>query len=176
MASGKGFRLVKGRDVLANPGDFLNAKYSKKIEGSFGVKFKFNINLDKKSTDFSFFKRGIKLGNERVVPALRRALNEAMDNNIWSWSGGARDIVDTGQLRNSLNIQTSNAGFEIYYGAPYAALVHYGGYVQPYGNINISKVYIPARPWADSVLIGGGPVPVFDWQSIYREAILEEFR
>jgi hypothetical protein len=173
----KGFRLVKGRDVLANPEDFLNVRYSKKIEGNVGINFKFNINFDKNSADFSFFKRGIKLGNERVVPALREALDGAMSSSIWAWnSGGTRDIVDTGKLRDSLMIQSSTSGFNVSYGAPYAALVHYGGYIQPYGNANIDKVYIPARPWANSVLLGDGPVPIFDWQAVYRDAILGEFR
>lgn len=167
---------ISGKDVLGNPDSFLKEKYSTKIEGSFGVGFDFSINLDKNSADFSFFKRGIELGTQRAVSALRDALDAAISSNVWSWPGGSRDIVETGELRDSLNVSISSNGLSVEYGAPYAALMHYGGYIQPYGNLKIDKVYIPGRPWADSVLLGGGPVSEFDWQTIYSDAILQEFR
>ena len=89
----------------------------------------------------------------------------------WAWEGGAgRDIIDTGELRDSLSITIGSDGqFEINYSSPYAKLVHYGGYIMPYGNNRIEKVFIPGRPWIQAVLEGGGPVPQFDFESHYRE-------
>jgi phage gpG-like protein len=100
---------------------------------------------------------------------LRVALDQAMDSSVWSWdrntlrtngstAGTVRDIVDTGKLRGSLTIKEKNlktkTTLSIQYKAPYAALVHYGGAVVPYGNVNASTVLIPARPWIEATLRG----------------------
>ena len=56
-------------------------------------------------------------------------------------------LVDTGALRDSLIVARTPSGLEIRYTAPYAGLLHEGGYIQPYGNQNAEKVFIPGRPW-----------------------------
>lgn len=88
-------------------------------------------------------------------------LDEAMETPSWSWSGTTlrqsggsvgtpRNIVDTGKLKNSKKITTSfgstQAKWTVRYGAPYANLVHYGGYIAPYGRTG-DTAYIPGRPW-----------------------------
>jgi hypothetical protein len=100
---------------------------------------------------------------------LKVALDSAMNSSVWSWggttlrqngstAGTARDIVDTGKLRNSLLLKEKNlktkTTISIQYRTPYAALVHYGGVVQPYGNRNANSVLIPARPWIEATLKG----------------------
>lgn len=105
-----------------------------------------------------------------VAKELKIALDDAMNNPIWNWNGDTRDIVDTGALRDSLQLYVdSDADIHILYNLEYAAIVHYGGYFNPYGNPQV-KLYYPARPWIDSVLNGGGPVEKFMWEGPYEKA------
>lgn len=119
--------------------------------------------------------KGIQQANEIIATKLSDALDEAMMSAVWSWNKGSRDIVDTGELMRSKNITVDGNRINISYNVPYAGLVHYGGYIAPYGNRSIEKVYIPARPWVDSVVLGGGPTPQFDFEKIYTEAIERAF-
>lgn len=90
---------------------------------------------------------------------------------------GNRDIIDTGNLHDSLKISTkfmvTKAQMQISYTAPYARLVHEGGVIQPWGNPNASSVILPARPWISSVLTGNGPVDKYDYTAVYQEEIAE---
>ena len=96
---------------------------------------------------------------------------------MWNWSsGGARDIVDTGRLKNSLSVTVSGDEILIYYDAPYASVVHEGGYIRPYGNKKIDAVYLPGRPWVDAVLFGNGPVPSVDLDKVIGDAIDSRIR
>ena len=100
-----------------------------------------------------------------VQKDLRAALDAAMDYPGWSWTSGPRDIVDTGKLKKSLvlaekNLKTKTT-IEIKYRSPYANMVHYGGYIQPYGNKNANSVLYPARPWVEAVLKGGYGIDKF---------------
>lgn len=113
----------------------------------------------------------LSLALPRVEKSLAEALDAAMSANTWKWSTGSRDIVDTGALKNSLKIEWNGMKAIVRYDQPYAALIHEGGYIYPYGNQNASPVYIPGRPWVRSVLVGGGPVPVFNWQEAVLKAL-----
>ena len=104
-------------------------------------------------------REAIDWANERAENVIREFLDGAMLANAWGWRDGSRDIVDTGELRDSLKFERSADGVSFFYTAPYAALVHNGGYIQPYGNANLDAVYVPGRPWVDAVMQGGGPVP-----------------
>lgn len=117
-------------------------------------------------------KKGINNANEIIASRLGDALDAALTSTVWEWrDGGTRDIIDTGKLLASRDIQVIGDRIQISYNVPYAGIVHFGGYVLPYGNPNAQKVYVPARPWVDSVILGNGPVPAFDFESIYKEAI-----
>lgn len=118
----------------------------------------------------------IEYANEQAEIAVRTALDYAVSAAVWGWRDGTRDIVDSGALRSSLVFNDTGNGFEFGYTEPYANLVHYGGYVRPYGNSKIDAVYIPGRPWVDAVMIGGGPVDPVDLDRIYDEAISRAFR
>lgn len=118
----------------------------------------------------------IEYAHERAEMAIRAALDYAVAAAVWGWRDGTRDIVDTGALRNSLTFASTSNGLEFWYTAPYANLVHYGGYVRPYGNPKIDAVYIPGRPWVDAVMTGGGPVDPLNLDAIYDEAISRAFR
>ena len=90
---------------------------------------------------------------------LKIALDNAMTASIWAWDGGSRDIIDTGRLKGALVLQEKHmqtkTTLTIKYNTPYAAFVHYGGAMQPYGNRNANTVLIPARPWVEATLRGG---------------------
>ena len=142
-----------------------------KIEATLQLQNPYEFSLDAGSPD-SFFtlegplKQKVVEATGNITGPLTEALNAAMAAP-WGWSQGARDIIDTGELRNSLQITISNGRVVINYDTPYAGLVHYGGYITPYGNASIEKVYLPGRPWVKSTLEGGGPVPQFDFQGYY---------
>jgi hypothetical protein len=105
----------------------------------------------------------VKNNLEKIKGPLTEALNQSMQAS-WGWTEGARDIVDTGELMKSLKIEINGTNISITYDSPYAMLVHYGGYIMPYGNNSIERIYVPGRPWIDAVLNGGGPVPQFNFE------------
>lgn len=99
-----------------------------------------------------------------MAAKLKNALNAAIKSSVWAWpSGGSRDIYDQGRLASSGNVTVEGSSLVVTYGAPYANLVHNGGYILPYGNPNARPVYLPGRPWVTSTIYGGGPVPKFNF-------------
>jgi phage gpG-like protein len=88
-----------------------------------------------------------------------------------NWPDTSSDLVDTGALRNSLEINITNGSLSIRYTAPYAGIVHYGGYIVPYGNKNAERVYIPPRPFLEYAINGGGPFPAYDFKDALDRAI-----
>ena len=113
--------------------------------------------------------KGVQAGASQVESYLPSLLDQALESNVWSWprstlrkngqtAGGTRDIVDSGRLKSSKKITTkflqTKTTFNITYTAPYAALVHYGGYITPYGDVTRAPVYVPGRPWVQGVLEG----------------------
>lgn len=123
----------------------------------------------------AIFRESHKAAIKNMTESLRMALNDAMESPVWDWNGDNRDIIDTGALRDSLNLYADSDGdIHIMYGEDYAAIVHYGGYFHPYGNKTI-KQYYPGRPWITAVLNGGGPVDQFDFESEYKRLLGIEF-
>ena len=113
--------------------------------------------------------------NSNAIPQIVDDLSDYLDNMMqagWGWIDGSRDIIDTGALMNSKQITITANGFLVSYSAPYVNIVHYGGYIQPYGNVNIDKMYLPARPWIAATFgQAAGPLPPFDIASSYYDAM-----
>jgi hypothetical protein len=161
-------RLSKGSTVrrdVAVPVVPIGAAFS--IE-----RFASNINLDIEGS----IKEAVRIGTQKLGIELNSKLDEAMESSGWGWTEGTRDIVDTGRLKNSAQINIKEDMIEISYEAPYAAIVHYGGYIQPYGNKNARPVYIPGRPWIESLINGDGPIGVVPYEQIYYGAFDESFK
>lgn len=116
----------------------------------------------------------IQRANSRITVDLKAALDEAMLSGVWSTPSGNGDIYDTGELLSSGSVTVGPDGVTIAYDAPYAALVHFGGYINPYGN-QAARIYLPPRPWVESVMFGDGPVGEFDFERYYDEEIRREF-
>lgn len=147
---------------------------SKAIEIKLGVNYEIKL---KKSEDINKLLNTLKASIKKVhkkamlsvANDLENALNNAMSSPVWQWTNDIRDIVDTGALMDSLKlILDSDGDIHILYNEDYAAIVHYGGYFNPYGNPNV-KLYYPGRPWVDSILFGGGPVEQFNIELSYAQ-------
>lgn len=134
---------------------------------------------------------GVQKSATVVESYLPSVLDLALDSNVWSWprqtvrqngsvAGRTRDIVDTGELKKSLVINTSflktATKFEIKYTAKYAGLVHEGGYIRPYGNTRAAKVFVPGRPWIEAAMKGTIPgIETANLESIYLEEIAKHW-
>ena len=123
--------------------------------------------------------KGAQKGATYVEKSLRVALDKSISSQ-WSWTDGSRDIIDTGTLKGALKINTKFAQtkvtFEIQYNTPYAAFVHYGGMIKPYGNQNAADVVIPARPWVQAVLEGSHGQEKFDMRTPFDKGIGEQWK
>lgn len=133
---------------------------------------------------------GVSRGLGRVETSLSKALDDAMRAPVWNWTSGVttfrqngeapsspRNIVDTGELMRSKKIKVAylqtGGTVSVTYGAPYAALVHYGGAVRPYGKPGRSLVTVPKRPWIEATINGGYGIEKFDADKIINTAIQE---
>lgn len=131
---------------------------------------RFDIKVTKVTSQADFARIMDKVNDlaiQYIRDDIKTALDAAMAANIW---GDGEDIIDTGELMDSLQITISGNKVTMDYGADYAALVHYGGYVAPYGNKSIDKVYIPGRPWVDAVMQGYSGIEPVDLVAAYSKA------
>ena len=108
---------------------------------------------------------------DELASAVEVTLNRALKSSVWAWKGGSRDVFDTGELARSGRVTADANGISVTYSAPYANLVHNGGYIHPYGNKKARPVYLPGRPWVSSVLYGGGPVEQFDFDKFLSDRL-----
>ena len=122
--------------------------------------------------------KGTQKASSYVEKNLKIALDKAM-TSMWTWTEGSRDIVDTGKLKNSLKITAifnqTKVSWQIQYRTPYAAFVHYGGVIKPYGNKNARDVLIPARPWIQAIMEGSHGQEKFDIKTPFDEGMAEAF-
>jgi hypothetical protein len=154
-------------DLVPKPPRGIEVQASARLDGLFRVKgFKIP-----EGQILDGFRQAINRASGRIAVDLKEALDGSIANDAWGDGG----LVDTGALRDSGSVTINENGLTIAYDAPYASLLHYGGYIHPYGNVNL-RVYLPPRPWVESVLFGGGPVPVFDFARYYTEEIIKQFR
>ena len=110
--------------------------------------------------------KALSKGAQKGGTYVSKSLRSALDASITSY-----DAIDTGRLKNSLEIREkfsqTKVGFSIIYKTPYAAFVHYGGVMQPYGNKNAAAVTIPGRPWVSRAL------ETFDIRTPFDQGIQE---
>ena len=102
---------------------------------------------------------------------MKEWLNVTMMTPAWRWTDGIkRDIYESGDLMRSLNLKTQHMQTKsvtaIKYSSPYAALMYYGGMIQPYGNKSAASVLIPGRPWVEAIIngtYGFEKAPIASW-------------
>lgn len=124
-------------------------------------------------------------------------LDEALQEATWQWprptmrkSGewvpaGSRNVVDTGKLYKSKKLQTTfgstQAKLSVSYSAPYAALVHWGGYVMNYGDPTKGQTYMKPRPWIQAVFstksdADSGQTDRFGFLEAIKEEMLSQLK
>lgn len=144
----------------------------------FGPSFSLNGSSIRQSSDVSTKLAEFESAHDAILIEIASELNEdlkAMLKASWGWSTGARDIVETGALMASGGAALVGDSIEIGYAAAYANLVHNGGYVQPYGNANVSAVYIPGRPWVAAVLgEAEGPESPYPFEERYASKMRDK--
>ena len=118
----------------------------------------------------------------QVAGELTGRLDDAVSGNYWPWPrttprfgggsslsdaarqwnaaqgggvGSPRSIVDSGALKQSRNFELDRVSLkaEWSWNVDYAAAVHEGAYINPFGNKN-KVVQLPARPWTQAVIEG----------------------
>lgn len=172
-----------GGNKIEKYAEKLAALSKKKIEKS--IRFQagaggIGVNVKATASGGDNLKGDLQRAHEEAMRSLAGPISDYLDAMMsagWGWSDGARDIVDTGQLQNSGRVTVSGDNIVIQYSADYANLIHYGGYIQPYGNLNIEKVYIPGRPWISATFgLAPGPLPPFDIGAAYEDAFYRALR
>lgn len=146
----------------------------KPVKQKFTVPLKINFTLDIPSAEiYRYLDRVLDETKDIFLDIVSSEIGGYLDNAMSSsiWGSSDPDIIDSGRLRDSLDISRSSDGFSISYDAPYAALIHYGGYIVPYGNTAASRVYITGKPWMESVVFGNGPLPGYDYQDAFNRAV-----
>lgn len=102
--------------------------------------------------------------SEIVMGELFGAFQASFTQQAWDWprptprgggqvAGSPRNIIDTGNLRQSGSFQMTGpyqATFR--WSANYATAVHEGAMIYPWGNRDADRVLLPARPWTRAVL------------------------
>ena len=93
-----------------------------------------------------------RFGGSRSLSDAARQWNDALGSGV----GSPRSIVDSGALKQSRNFELDrvNLTAEWSWNVDYAAAVHEGAYINPFGNKN-KVVQLPARPGTQAVIEGG---------------------
>lgn len=107
-----------------------------------------------------------------IANDLWSTLDENMESSVWSWKGDTRDIIDTGDLRDSGRVYLEGDDIVITYSEEYAAIVHFGGYIKSGLQPDV-QIYYPARPWVEATLLGNGPVPGFNFDEALERNFIE---
>ncbi|MGA0983309.1 hypothetical protein [Vulcanococcus sp.] len=144
--------------------------------------FKLNIKIDLPQGASDFLQAASAKALKTVGGELDARFRDAMASSVWEWprdskrgvggitlseiarkwqkanfnTGSPRSINDTGNLAASSSgpIFKGAEGIEWVWTAEYAAWVHDGAYIAPWGNQRAAKVRLPERPWTEAVLFG----------------------
>lgn len=115
-------------------------------------------------------KRGV--GGSTVGERAKQWANKSFN------TGTPRSIVDSGELKQSKVFNVNGLKAEWMWTANYAAAIHEGARIHPWGNPKNGTVNLPARPWTDAVLVGGtsASIPVFDFTEVLTKNIQKNLR
>lgn len=123
------------------------------ISGKIRTNIRSSINISNElSNRIRRFQQELRYTPGELGVIIGDTLHEALSSKVWDVPSGLGDIIDSGELYRSQRIEWDEHTINISYDVPYAGLVHYGGYIAPYGRRELGMVYIPARPWIAEVL------------------------
>lgn len=185
--------MAKKKGGGINPEQFANKIRTKVEEIKPKLTYQFAVGVDvlfiSKLKWGDLLDAGIQDGNQIIQTQLTKALDEAIEASIWKWTPGVttkrkngeqvtspRNILDTGELKNSLRMNIKGNSINVAYRRPGSLITHYGGYIRPYGNKNAAKVYLPPRPWVRSVMYGENGFEAFPFNDIWKQAIKNKFK
>lgn len=141
--------------------------------------FKVEVEYDKGASDKIL--KGIEKAFRTCAAELDGRFDEAMTGSHWDWPrtsqrglpgtsvgqlakahkegrgtsvGSPRNILDSGDLKGSKVMNMKGFTAEWTWSVEYAAAVHEGARIQPWGNKNAAAVELPARPWTNAVIEG----------------------
>jgi hypothetical protein len=145
---------------------------------------KFTTNLEAKA------RRASEAAARAVYAELNARFQDAIGTKAWSWPrstvrsnggiipSGLRNIVDSSTLRSS-NPGPQITGLSVTYrwGVNYAAAVHQGAMIRPWGNKSAAPVLLPARPWTSAVLgtVQVSGIEVYPLDRRFRQLWLARF-
>lgn len=152
------------------------------------IGFKVEIEIPKGA--LAELKKAAEEAFEEVATELDGRFQDAISDKAWPWprpskrglGGGSlsekarawreasfntnapRSIVDSGELKQSRMFNVKGLQAEWAWTAEYAAAVHDGAMIHPWGNTKAAKVELPPRPWTTAVLKGGtaASIDVYD--------------
>jgi phage gpG-like protein len=166
---------------------------------------KFSVDVELPINASALLKQAAAEAMKDVVGELTGRFDDAMSRDVWPWPrdskrgvagdtlkersrawkkasfnvGKTRNVVDSGDLKQSgeLNYDAGSLSAEWVWTAEYAAAVHEGAWVHPWGDKTKQKVQLPARPWTKAVLQGGtaASVEVYDFAGEMQKRIPRYF-
>lgn len=131
---------------------------------------------------------GLDKATTYIKTSLLDAVNRSLVSSVWYWpnvtqrkdgteAGSPRDIFDTGSLyvahKYTSSVSKTKGTVMLHVQSPYAAIVHFGGVIQPYGNPNLPSFIYPARPWISAAMLGERGLPKPDFEGDITKAIQE---
>lgn len=154
--------MVRSINDISNLGEEIFYGLESEIRITSEVKSRINSKVSiSKGSRISRISNDLRGSPEGLTDIIRAALREAISSY---------QLIDTGRLINSGEVIFNGSQIEIRYDVPYANLIHYGGYIVPYGNRSARPVYIAPRPWVSDVL--DGRYTSSSLREIYRQIIL----
>lgn len=155
--------------------------------------FKFKIDIQIPPAATAKLQAATEKAFRQVASELDGRFQDAISSAVWPWprptkrglsgstlgekakawkkasfnTGSPRSIVDSGDLKASHTFTINGLSAEYVWTTEYAAAVHDGARIHPWGDPKNGTVELPARPWTTAVLKGGtgASVPVYDFAS-----------
>lgn len=142
--------------------------------------FKLDLKVEIPANAGQLLKKASEDAMKVVAAELDGRFTDAMSQSVWAWprqskrgtqgitlsetarkwknasfdTGSPRSIVDSGELKASKVYNLAGTQANWVWSTEYAAAVHDGALIHPWGNLKAAKVQLPARPWTEAVLFG----------------------
>lgn len=167
--------------------------------------FKAKITVQLPANVEANLKKAAEQAMKEVAAELTGRFDDAISSAVWPWAlgqskrglsgstvgerakawkaasfntGSPRSIVDSGELKQSRTFQLKGLQAEWAWTADYAAAVHEGARIKPWGDPTNKTVTLPARPWTTAVLKGGtgANIEVYDYATELSRRIPKFFK
>lgn len=164
-------------------------------------KFNFSISIETDQSLQKEFEKAAAAAMKAVAAELDGRFEDAISSSVWPWprsskrglggstvgarakawnqasfnTGTPRSIVDSGELKQSKVFNLNGLEANWAWTANYAAAVHEGARIHPWGDPKNGTVSLPARPWTKAVLEGGtsANVPVYPFTDEIQKRITD---